>query len=121
MVRFQGNDAEVTRGETFVFVVNYGTELPEGTVARFAVKRKLTDLKCVFEQDVEVPADGRAVFAMDTEETWKLKPMTYVYDVRLIIPHEGEADEVRNPMMPGALHVLPAVAGLNERGEEDGE
>lgn len=112
MVEFQGNDIILTRGDTLAFTVQFDKELPEGTTARFAVKRKLTDVDCIFVQDVNVSEDGRALFAMDSLRTWHLKPMDYAYDVRVYIIHEGEEEEIRTPMEPGAIHVLPAVGKL---------
>lgn len=110
MVKFDGNDITVTQGDTLVFtLVIDGAE--EGNTVLFTVKARTKDTAALFRQEVSADANGKATFCMESSDT-RLPAKTYVWDARLIIPHEGEENEVRTPMEYASFTVLEAVGDV---------
>ena len=110
MVRFDGNDITVTQGDTLVFsIVMRGAG--QGSAVLFTVKKKPGDAKALFAQEAAADVNGKATFCMQSSDT-RLPAKTYVWDARLIIPHEGEENEVRTPMEYASFTVLEAVGDV---------
>lgn len=110
MVRFDGNDITVTRGDTLVFtIVMHGAEA--GSTVLFTVKKKPGDKAAVFTQEAAADGSGKATFCMQSGDT-DLPARTYCWDARLIIPHEGEQPEVRTPMEYAGFTVLEAIGDV---------
>ena len=113
MVRFDGYDIELTRGDTLLLRIDLsGRDLPAGSQAVFTVKERITSREALITQWCDASAETLTV-SLPPQQT-DLAPGVYVWDVRLRIPLEGGGYEVYTPMEYAAFAVLPAVGSALE-------
>ena len=111
MLNIQQNDIIVTRGDSLLLRITLqDADLPEGTEARFTVKRRPRDEEPAVEKTFALEEDTVTLYLAPGDTN--LPPGTYYWDLRLIIPHEGEEDEVRTPMEYAAFTVLEAIGDV---------
>ena len=109
MTEIHNNDITVTRGDSLLFTVRLrGQGLTEGAAALFTVKEKPSSEEAVIGKTFPVGGEGTVTIYLYPEET-NLKAKTYYWDLRLIIPHGDEANEVRTPMEYAGFTVLEAI------------
>ena len=113
MVRFDGHDIEITRGDTLLLRIDLdGRDLPEGTQAVFTVKQSVSSQEALITQWCDASAETLTVYLLPQQTD--LAPGVYVWDVRLRIPLETGGYEVHTPMEYAAFAVLPAVGSALE-------
>ena len=116
---FNGNDIELTRGDTLFFKIHLDNrELPEGTVAYFTVKASPKATEAVITKKLDA-SDGVLDIRLFSEDT-DLAPRTYYWDVRVLIPLESGGYEVETPMEYAALTIVDAIGIPGDDGQPPG-
>lgn len=111
MHRFDGNDIELTAGDSLFFNISLeGRVLPEGATALFTVKRSPKDEEPVIEKNIEI-SDGQAYIQLFSEDTAELAARTYYWDLRIEFTGEAGA-EVETPMEYAAFTILQPVGEI---------
>ena len=117
MVRFDGYNIELTRGDTLMMRIDLsGRDLPEGSQAVLTVKKNVrSEEKLICEWfDASEETLGICLLPEQTD----LTPGVYVWDVRLRIPAENGSFEVFTPMDYAAFVVVDAVGDGTEAANE---
>lgn len=97
----------VSRGDNAFFDVTFKGDVPEdGTIAVFSVKKDLEG-KVLLQKYVEIQ-DGIAQIDLYSQDTNKLKPDEYFWDIRVLISER----EVNTPIRPSLFKVLEAVGDV---------
>ncbi len=111
MVRLNGLDIELTRGDSLLFSARVsGRELPEGTLLLFSVKKNPRQEEALIEKR-EAVEDAGAVFSLSPRET-DLPARTYFWDIRVLIPYGDGTYEVRTPMEYAAFQVTEVIGNV---------
>ena len=119
MHRFDGYDIEVTRGDTLFFALNLtGRDLPEGSVAYFTIKSSPRSDEILVQKKLDA-ADETMEVRLTSADT-DLKPRTYYWDVRVLIPLAEGGYEVETPMDYAAFTILEAVGDPGDAAETPG-
>lgn len=104
----EGTSVQITRGDTTRFaIVLKGREVPEGTEALFTVKKKPWRHDEVVIQKTIPVVSGKVNVFLEPYET-KIEPGSYVWDVRIKEPYDGDT-LVLTPMGYGGFDVLEAI------------
>ena len=123
MHRFQGNDIEITRGDSLMFRIRLsGRDLPEGSVGLFTVKAHPRDAQPLIQKRMSAGTEELLIHL--TPKETDLLPRTYFWDVRVLIPLESGGYELETPMEYAAFTVLEAVGhdfGVEEDPGMDGD
>lgn len=121
MLTFDGMGIRLTRGDSVHWRVRIrGRELPDGTEARFTVKRRPWALGAPLIQKtmpVQPVAGEDKTYRVDvhlSHEDTNLKAGNYVWDVRLVAPGEGGACEVYTPMECANFCVAEGIGEVEE-------
>lgn len=97
----------VSRGDSAFFDVTFKGDVPEdGTDAIFSVKKDLKG-KVLLQKNVKV-YDGVAQIDLYSQDTNKLEPDEYYWDVRVLFSER----EVSTPVRPSLFKVLEAVGDV---------
>lgn len=108
MHRFDGNDIELTAGDSLFFNITLdGRSLPDGAAAVFTVKRNPKDEEAVIEKKIDV-ADNAVAIQLFSADTVELPARTYYWDLRLKFTSE-EGEEVETPMEYASFTILQPV------------
>ena len=122
MFRVNGNQIAITAGDTALMAIcpdETGYVPTENDRAIFTVRER-PKRRALIEKTIAPEADGRFVVCFENEDTAKLKPREYVWDVRLAIQanvdENGEvtdAEQIITPCPPGIVFVLAAIGELS--------
>lgn len=116
---FNGNDIELTRGDTLFFKIHLdGRTLPEGSVGYFTVKPSAKAEEAVIYKKLDA-SDGVLDIRLTSEDT-DIAPRTYYWDVRVLIPLEDGGYEVETPMEYASLTILDAIGVPGDAGQPPG-
>lgn len=109
MRKFNGLDIELTKGDSLQFKVTfYGRTLPEGSIALFTIKKSPRAEDAEIEKRILVDADGTVQVGLSSSET-NLKPRTYFWDMRVLIPLGDGTYEVKTPMEYAAFTIAEVI------------
>ena len=112
MYRFEGQNIELTRGDSVQFkVVLRGRELPEGSIALFSVKKKPGDSECVMEKRIALEEDGVALIGLSHEDT-DIPAGNYWWDLRVLLPLGDGSFEVRTPMEYASFMIMEVIGNV---------
>ena len=122
MFRVSGNQISITAGDTALMAIcpdETGYVPTENDRAIFTVRER-PKRRALIEKTIAPEADGRFVVCFESEDTARLKPREYVWDVRLAIQanvdENGEvtdAEQIITPCPPGILFVMAAIGELS--------
>ena len=122
MFRVNGNQIAITAGDTALMAIcpdETGYVPTENDRAIFTVRER-PERRALIEKTIAPEADGRFVVCFENEDTAKLKPREYVWDVRLAIQatvdENGkvtDAEQIITPCPPGIVFVLAAIGELS--------
>lgn len=122
MFRVNGNQIAITAGDTALMAIcpdETGYVPTENDRAIFTVRER-PKRRALIEKTIAPEADGRFVVCFENEDTAKLKPREYVWDVRLAIQatvdESGkvtDAEQIITPCPPGIVFVLAAIGELS--------
>ena len=122
MFRVSGNQISITAGDTALMAI-YPDEtgyVPTANDRAIFTVRERPERRALIEKTIAPEADGRFVVCFESEDTARLKPREYVWDVRLAIQanvdENGEvtdAEQVITPCPPGILFVMAAIGELS--------
>ena len=122
MFRVNGNQIAITAGDTALMAIcpdETGYVPTENDRAIFTVRER-PGRRALIEKTIAPEADGRFVVCFENEDTAKLKPREYVWDVRLAIQatvdESGkvtDAEQIITPCPPGIVFVLAAIGELS--------
>ena len=122
MFRVNGNQIAITAGDTALMAIcpdETGYVPTENDRAIFTVRERLKR-RALIEKTIAPEADGRFVVCFENEDTAKLKPREYVWDVRLAIQANvdesgkvTDAEQIITPCPPGIVFVLAAIGELS--------
>lgn len=97
----------VSKGDSGYFTVTITGDVPDnGTKALFTVKKSL-DGKAQLIKHLEV-TDGEVLIELTSQDTNKLEPGKYFWDLRIIFSET----EVSTPVKPSMFQVLEAVGDV---------
>ncbi len=122
MFRVNGNQIAITAGDTALMAIcpdETGYVPTENDRAIFTVRER-PKRRALIEKTIAPEADGRFVVCFENEDTAKLKPREYVWDVRLAIQANvnesgkvTDAEQIITPCPPGIVFVLAAIGELS--------
>ena len=122
MFRVNGNQIAITAGDTALMAIcpdETGYVPTENDRAIFTVRER-PNRRALIEKTIAPEADGRFVVCFENEDTAKLKPREYVWDVRLAIQANvdesgkvTDAEQIITPCPPGIVFVLAAIGELS--------
>lgn len=109
MRKFNGLDIELTKGDSLQFKVTfYGRTLPEGSVALFTIKKTPRAEDAEVEKRLYISSEGTVYVGLSGSET-NLKPRTYFWDMRVLIPLGDGTYEVKTPMEYAAFTIAEVI------------
>ena len=109
MRKFNGLDIELTKGDSLQFKVTfYGRTLPEGSIALFTIKKSPRAEDAEVEKRILIDAGGTVQVGLSSSET-NLKPRTYFWDMRVLIPLGDGTYEVKTPMEYAAFTISEVI------------
>lgn len=112
MRKFNGLDIELTKGDSLQFKVTfYGRTLPEGSIALFTIKKSPRAEDAEVEKHILINADGTVQVGLSSSET-NLKPRTYFWDMRVLIPLGDGTYEVKTPMEYAAFTIAEVIGDV---------
>lgn len=121
MFRVSGNQISITAGDTALMAIcpDETGYVPMANDRAIFTVRERPKRRALIEKTIAPEADGRFVVCFESEDTARLKPREYVWDVRLAIQatvnENGEvtdAEQVITPCPPGILFVMAAIGEL---------
>lgn len=121
MFRVSGNQISITAGDTALMAIcpDETGYLPTADDRAIFTVRERPKRRALIEKTIAPEVDGRFVVCFENEDTARLKPREYVWDVRLAIQatvdENGEvtdAEQVITPCPPGILFVMAAIGEL---------
>ena len=122
MFRVSGNQISITAGDTALMAIcpDETGYVPTANNRAIFTVRERPKRRALIEKTIAPEADGRFVVCFESEDTARLKPREYVWDVRLAIQanvdENGEvtdAEQVITPCPPGILFVMAAIGELS--------
>lgn len=122
MFRVNGNQIAITAGDTALMAIcpDETGYVPTGNDRAIFTVRERPKRRALIEKTIAPEADGRFVVCFESEDTARLKPREYVWDVRLAIQanvdENGEvtdAEQIITPCPPGILFVMAAIGELS--------
>lgn len=122
MFRVSGNQISITAGDTALMAIcpDETGYVPTANDRAIFTVRERPKRRALIEKTIAPEADGRFVVCFEIEDTARLKPREYVWDVRLAIQanvdENGEvtdAEQVITPCPPGILFVMAAIGELS--------
>lgn len=122
MFRVSGNQISITAGDTALMAIcpDETGHVPTANDRAIFTVRERPERRTLIEKTIAPEADGRFVVCFESEDTARLKPREYVWDVRLAIQanvdENGEvtdAEQIITPCPPGILFVMAAIGELS--------
>ena len=122
MFRVSGNQISITAGDTALMAIcpDETGYVPTANDRAIFTVRERPKRRALIEKTIAPEADGRFVVCFESEDTARLKPREYVWDVRLAIQatvnENGEvtdAEQIITPCPPGIVFVLAAIGELS--------
>ena len=122
MFRVSGNQISITAGDTALMAIcpDETGYVPTANDRAIFTVRERPERRALIEKTIAPEADGRFVVCFESEDTARLKPREYVWDVRLAIQanvdENGEvtdAEQIITPCPPGILFVMAAIGELS--------
>ena len=122
MFRVSGNQISITAGDTALMAIcpDETGYVPTANDRAIFTVRERPKRRALIEKTIAPEADGRFVVCFESEDTARLKPREYVWDVRLAIQanvdENGEvtdAEQIITPCPPGILFVMAAIGELS--------
>jgi len=122
MFRVSGNQISITAGDTALMAIcpDETGYVPTANDRAIFTVRERPKRRALIEKTIAPEADGRFVVCFESEDTARMKPREYVWDVRLAIQanvdENGEvtdAEQVITPCPPGILFVMAAIGELS--------
>ena len=122
MFRVSGNQISITAGDTALMAIcpDETGYVPTANDRAIFTVRERPERRALIEKTIAPEADGRFVVCFESDDTARLKPREYVWDVRLAIQanvdENGEvtdAEQVITPCPPGILFVMAAIGELS--------
>ena len=122
MFRVSGNQISITAGDTALMAIcpDETGYVPTANDRAIFTVRERPKRRALIEKTIAPEADGRFVVCFESEDTERLKPREYVWDVRLAIQanvdENGEvtdAEQIITPCPPGILFVMAAIGELS--------
>ena len=122
MFRVSGNQISSTAGDTALMAIcpDETGYVPTANDRAIFTVRERPERRALIEKTIAPEADGRFVVCFESEDTARLKPREYVWDVRLAIQanvdENGEvtdAEQIITPCPPGILFVMAAIGELS--------
>lgn len=122
MFRVNGNQISITAGDTALMAIcpDETGYVPTANDRAIFTVRERPKRRALIEKTIAPEADGRFVVCFESEDTARLKPREYVWDVRLAIQanvdENGEvtdAEQIITPCPPGILFVMAAIGELS--------
>ena len=122
MFRVSGNQISITAGDTALMAIcpDETGYVPTANDRAIFTVRARPKRRALIEKTIAPEADGRFVVCFESEDTARLKPREYVWDVRLAIQanvdENGEvtdAEQIITPCPPGILFVMAAIGELS--------
>lgn len=122
MFRVSGNQISITAGDTALMAIcpDETGYVPTANDRAIFTVRERPKRRALIEKTIAPEADGRFVVCFENEDTARLKPREYVWDVRLAIQanvdENGEvtdAEQIITPCPPGILFVMAAIGELS--------
>ena len=122
MFRVSGNQISSTAGDTALMAIcpDETGYVPTANDRAIFTVRERPKRRALIEKTIAPEADGRFVVCFESEDTARLKPREYVWDVRLAIQanvdENGEvtdAEQIITPCPPGILFVMAAIGELS--------
>ena len=122
MFRVIGNQISITAGDTALMAIcpDETGYVPTANDRAIFTVRERPKRRALIEKTIAPEADGRFVVCFESEDTARLKPREYVWDVRLAIQanvdENGEvtdAEQIITPCPPGILFVMAAIGELS--------
>ena len=122
MFRVSGNQISITAGDTALMAIcpDETGYVPTAHDRAIFTVRERPKRRALIEKTIAPEADGRFVVCFESEDTARLKPREYVWDVRLAIQanvdENGEvtdAEQIITPCPPGILFVMAAIGELS--------
>ena len=122
MFRVSGNQISITAGDTALMAIcpDETGYVPTANDRAIFTVRERPERRALIEKTIAPEADGRFVVCFESEDTARLKPREYVWDVRLAIQanvdENGEvtdAEQIITPCPPGIPFVMAAIGELS--------
>ena len=122
MFRVSGNQISITAGDTALMAIcpDETGYVPTANDRAIFTVRERPERRALIEKTSAPEADGRFVVCFESEDTARLKPRDYVWDVRRAIQanvdENGEvtdAEQIITPCPPGILFVMAAIGELS--------
>ena len=122
MFRVSGNQISITAGDTALMAIcpDETGYVPTANDRAIFTVRERPKRRALIEKTIAPEVDGRFVVCFENEDTAKLKPREYVWDVRLAIQatvdEKGEvtdAEQIITPCPPGILFVMAAIGEIS--------
>lgn len=122
MFRVNGNQISITAGDTALMAIcpDETGYVPTANDRAIFTVRERPKRRALIEKTIAPEADGRFVVCFENEDTAKLKPREYVWDVRLAIQAtvDGsgkvtDAEQIITPCPLGIVFVLAAIGELS--------
>lgn len=122
MFRVSGNQISITAGDTALMAIcpDETGYVPTANDRAIFTVRERPKRRALIEKTIAPEADGRFVVCFESDDTARLKPREYVWDVRLAIQanvdENGEvtdAEQIITPCPPGILFVMAAIGELS--------
>ena len=122
MFRVSGNQISITAGDTALMAIcpDETGYVPTANDRAIFTVRERPKRRALIEKTIAPEADGRFVVCFESEDTARLKPREYVWDVRLAIQanvdENGEvtdAEQIITPCPPGILFIMAAIGELS--------
>lgn len=122
MFRVSGNQISITAGDTALMAIcpDETGYVPTANDRAIFTVRERPKRRALIEKTIAPEADGRFVVCFESEDTARLKPREYVWDVRLAIQanvdENGEvtdAEQIITPCPPRILFVMAAIGDLS--------
>ena len=122
MFRVSGNQISITAGDTALMAIcpDETGYVPTANDRAIFTVRERPKRRALIEKTIAPEADGRFVVCFESEDTARLKPREYVWDVRLAIQANvdenvevTDAEQIITPCPPGILFVMAAIGELS--------
>ena len=122
MFRVSGNQISITAGDTALMAIcpDETGYVPTANDRAIFTVRERPKRRALIEKTIAPEADGRFVVCFESEDTARLKPREYVWDVRLAIQanvdENGEvtdAEQIITPCPPGIIFIMAAIGELS--------
>lgn len=108
MRRINGHNIELTQGDSLLLRARLaGADLPEGSCALFTVKTHPGENQALIEK--RIPVENQSALIRLASADTALRPRTYYWDLRVLIPQADGSCFVHTPMAYAKFKILEAI------------